>query len=178
MKASTGQKHRVARLHREAVQRVGHCSVGDAFFEVRTRDAALQTDVERGVRCRIRDEPHLRLGLAAHAGGDRSGRVNLEGERFLGIEDFYEDGKRPGGRSAGPEHCLAMILHQPAESLASQRPVGDDADPFRSVRHFPGFADRIAGRQRFLVEPLKVATTPDTFLEDGLECERVEHRKS
>src|SRR5881628_2623323 len=70
-----------------------------------------------------------------------------------------------------------MGLHKPAQALARQRALGDLAYGVRTVRNFPGLADGLRRRNGFLVEPLQIASSPNAFLEDRSEGQRVEHKE-
>ena len=84
-------------------------------------------------------------------------------------------GNRPPCGLASPSRSAAVILHEPTQVLAGQRPVGDDADVARPVADFPRLADRHARRQRLVVKALQLAPAPDALLEDGPEGEGIEH---
>src|SRR5438105_2261590 len=68
-----------------------------------------------------------------------------------------------------------MLLHQPAQVFARQRPVIDGADIILMVTDFPGLADRNARRQGLVIKLFELAIAPDAFFEDGLKRQWIQH---
>src|SRR5436309_3475279 len=68
-----------------------------------------------------------------------------------------------------------MMLHEPMQVFAGQRTVRDHADVAGPVAELPRFANRQSGRQRLMVDLLELAPTPDAFLKNRMEGQRIEH---
>src|SRR3954466_15902374 len=69
------------------------------------------------------------------------------------------------------------MLHQPAKILPRKRAIGNDAGVAGTIADFPRFADGDAGREMLPVKQFELASTPDAFFENGMEGQRVEHRR-
>src|SRR5579871_4161872 len=66
-----------------------------------------------------------------------------------------------------------MMPHEPAEILAGERAIGDDAGVVGPIRNLPGLAYDGSGWKLLLVECLQLAPTPDAFLENRIKSERI-----
>ena len=68
--------------------------------------------------------------------------MDLQRQRLLRVEDFDEQ-REPAVLARGrAEQFRAMVLHEPAQVLARERAVGDDAHVAGAVADLPRFADR------------------------------------
>jgi len=154
MNPAAGEKHDVARLDGEAVEAIGDSAIVDFGFEFFWSDAAFKADEQIRVGRCLGDIPHFGLGLAAHFRGFAGGRMDLQGELFLGVEDFYQERESFFVTVSWAEQFFGMIFHEPAEVLVRQGAVGNHAGIARAIGNLPGFADGHAGREGFLVKAL------------------------
>ena len=142
MDAAARQKHRVARLDWNAVETIGHAAVRDFSLELRPGHPCFEAGIQAGAGGGVGDEPHFRLRLALQSGGLICGRMDLQGKFVPRIQDFAEQREASCRCRAGAaEQFSRVLLHQPAQSLAGQRSVGDDAGVTGPVADFPGFPD-------------------------------------
>ena len=172
---SARQKHHIAGFDRHSMKTIGHRAVVDSAFKLRAGDATAQPGVKFRARSSVGDVPHLRLRFAAEPRGDVGGRVDLQGEFFLRVEQFSKQRKTSVLRSRGAEQFLRVMLHQPAQIFSGERPVGNHARGFGPVGDFPRFADGNTGWQGLLVQPFQIAPAPDAFFENGLEHQWIKH---
>ena len=93
VQTATGQEHDVTGFDRNAMDMVGDGSVFDSGFKFGACDAAFESDKEVGFGRGVGDVPHFGLRFAAELLGDVCRRMDLDGEFFLGVEDFDEEGK-------------------------------------------------------------------------------------
>src|ERR1019366_7900639 len=121
------------------------------------------------------DVPHLGFGFTADSGGLGSGGMDLKRELLLRIQYLDEQREAVAARAGPAQDFGRVLLHQPAQVLARERPVRNDADVTRTVADFPRFPDRQARRQRFVVKPLQLASAPDALLGDWLGGEGIAH---
>jgi hypothetical protein len=105
--------------------------------------------------------------------------MDLQRQFFPRIKNFTEEWKMAfiGGLVAA-ENFRRMVLHQPAQGLASQLAVHNDAGVAGPVTDFPRFADGFAGRQFLAIKLFDFASAPNAFLENRMENKRIEHWKS
>ena len=141
------QKHGIPGLDGNSMKAFGHRPGLDFSLELGACHAAPQSDVQLRAWRGVGNVPHLRLGLASEFSGFGGRRVDLQGEFFLGIENFDEQRETPLlglGRAesvSGAIFCttrstsqcrslpangpLAMMLTSPGRSLISQdSPIG------------------------------------------------------
>ena len=83
--------------------------------------------------------------------------------------------KPPPLRPGLAKQIGCVILHEPTQVLAGQRPVRNDAHVTGPVADFPRLPDRHARRQRLVVKALQLAPAPDALFEDRPEGEGIEH---
>src|SRR6478736_4762067 len=95
-----------------------HAAVADAVLEIRARHAALESDVKLSTRNRIRDEPHLGLGITAQLRCLGCGRMDLQRKLLLRIEQLNQQREAAGLELRIPEQVGAMILDEPMQILA------------------------------------------------------------
>jgi hypothetical protein len=93
MDAPAGQEHGVAGFDLNPMEAVSDGSGLDLLRELVASDTAFQADIKLGPGRGIGDVPHLGFGFAAEFGGLFRWRMDLEGELFLGVEDFDQERK-------------------------------------------------------------------------------------
>ncbi len=89
------QEDAVARLRHEAVQALGHATLGQVAFQVMARDSGLEAGVNAGRGVRGQHDPGF--GLAHLAGqqraGDRVVGMHLHGELLAAVQKFDQQRK-------------------------------------------------------------------------------------
>jgi hypothetical protein len=116
---------------------LGHSASLDPLLELGAGDAAFQADIKLRARGSLGDVPQLGLGFTAEFGRfDRRG-MNLKRELVLRIQNLNEQGKPPAWGLGLAQEVGCVILHEPAQVFAGERPVRDDARVTRPVADFP-----------------------------------------
>ena len=169
--APARDEHRVARPHWHAVEQVGGVTVGERALEIRAGRAAPEARVERGIFRRIEQIPHFRLRFAAQLGGHVRGRVDLNGERVLRVEDFCEQGKAGRIRHVCAEDFRAKFCPQLVQRDARVRAACDDALLVLAIHEFPAFADGRTGGRAFAGHFCEAVAAPHALHEERAEGE-------
>ena len=140
--AAAGKEHGVAGFDRDAMETVGDGLVGEVFEEFVACDTVFEADKEFGAGIGVGDVPHFSFWFTTEFGGAMSGRMDLKGEFFPGIEDFNEEREAGLSGMGVAEEIAGVMFHEPAEAAAGQVAVGNDAFVAGTVADFPGFARR------------------------------------
>jgi hypothetical protein len=74
-----------------------------------------------------------------------------------------------------PKQFLGVIFHEPVEITPGEWAIGDDAGGAGTIANLPRFANTLIGWEWLFEERFQAPTTPDAFLENRLERERIEH---
>ena len=110
-------------------------------------------------------------GAEGASRADAGGHVVVENWPFGCVDELEENGE-PGGsvvcRGPVSEDRLAVAFEDPSQGLSGKRPVGDGAASVRVVGQFPGFADRLAFRERLAEQVGQTVSAPDDLLQDRL----------
>src|SRR5439155_528074 len=101
--------------------------------------------------------------------------MHLDRKFLLSVENFDEQWKTTRRRFGLAKQFGAVLLHEPAQILSGKWTILDLAHRLWPVGNFPGFADRHSFGKLLLVKSLKVASAPDSLLENRTKFQRVEH---
>ena len=101
--------------------------------------------------------------------------MHLHGEILIGIEQLRQPREAPVMVRDFPKQFVGVIFHEPPEIMSSEGAIGDDADGAGTIAYLPRFANALTGREWLVEKRLEASTSPDAFLEKGLERERIEH---
>ena len=174
MDASAWQEQRISGLHADTMKALADFAGLDAALELLAGDAAFEAGVDFRPRRGVREIPQFSLWLAAELGRDLRGRMDLQRELVLRVEDFAEDGKTIVQHARAADEFVEKIFHQPVQIFSRELAVGDDAHVAGAVADFPRLTDGFAGRRIFLEEAFQLASAPDALLEDGVKRQRIE----
>src|SRR5206468_3750987 len=105
------------RLHRHAMKTIGDGAVFDLQFELRARDAALQSDIQFSTGFRVCDIPHLRFWLAAQYSRELRRWMNLQRKLLLRVENFDQQWKYTHVALRCSKEIFGMIPNQPMQRL-------------------------------------------------------------
>ena len=102
--------------------------------------------------------------------------MHLYGEILIGIKQLGQPREASIIAQPFPKQFLGVIVHKPAEITPGEGTIGDDADGIGTVANLPRFSDAPGGWEWLVEKRLAASAAPDTFLENGLKRERLEHR--
>ena len=164
METPRRHQHRVALADWDAMYQVSerHRRTAQGVFETSSCDAPAQAGNQMGVLRHIHDVPHFGFRFSAELGGDGWGRMNLERETLVDIEQLDEQWKPFRAGTIGTQESRAERFDELTERPAFLVAVGDDRLGVIAVANLPRFSDKPIGRQPF-TEPGKGSTTPNAF---------------